>query len=159
MSIAGSPPPTYYRRGWRPEYYLHMVKMPCDRAAAALASRSAASYLRRSAIFAIVFGAVFGIISAFIFFQILSLGPTPGTAGPFSMFLLIFALIFLLVIVAMALSSLRTYRMAGELAGLAAAIESGLMPEDDYCDKTLYQALLTYQARVRYMVPKNYQLL
>lgn len=152
----GPPPPYYYRRAWRPEYYLHMVRMPCDRAAAAIASRSAASYLRRSALLAAVFIAVFGGVSLFVFIQILSFGLGAEMTGPFSTFLLIFALVFLLVTAAMAWSGVRTYRMAGDLEGLASAIEAGMMPEEDYCDKTLYQALLTYQARVKFTGKARY---
>ena len=148
--MAVPPPPPYYGRAWRPDYYLHIVKLPCDRAAAAAAARGAAASMRRSSIISMGVLLIFIGFLAVILSQMMSFTSTIPFPGQFGLFVLLVLGFMALILGVMAWSALRVYRLAGSLEGLASAIESGLMSESDYCDKTLYQALITYQARTQY---------
>lgn len=138
-------PPLAGRAGWSLEYYLNMVRMPCDRAAAALAARSAAGQLRQYPLLYIVFSILFLAITLFIVTQVTQI---PASApGPIWLATLVFLLLALLFLAPAVSTGVRNLRAARDLEGLARAIESGLLDKRSYCDKTLYQALTVYKAR------------
>ncbi len=143
--MSSSPPPLMgRRRGYGPLLLLSQVRLPCDREAAALAAEEAASTLRRSYLASA--GVAFVFIAVMLWFAGGALPGFPAAPGV-GLFILFFLAVALGLVASIVYGVLRTRRMAGELAGLAKALRSGLLAEEDYCDKTLYQALLTYRAR------------
>ncbi len=143
--MSSPPPPLMGRRhGYAPLLLLSQVRLPCQREAAAAAAEDAASTLRTSYLasagVAVVFLAVMVLLAGG---ALPGLPATPGI-GVFILFTLAVALGLVASIV---YGVVRTRRLARELTELAAALRSGLLAKEEYCDKTLYQALLTYRAR------------
>ncbi len=117
------------------EYYLSVVKLPCERRAASLIVGMASRYIRESAIALTVFSALFivAVAASIVAFLLVN-------ATLFKMVLAIFVFLASLMAVLAASRAVKLYRISSKLLDMSSAIESGVIEENVYCDKTLYQA-------------------
>lgn len=133
------------RSGLSIEEIMAMVKAPCDPAAAGALVRG----LSRRLLGGAVFGAVFTGVSAamgLVFLGISARGAeVTGDVPPSTFYALFlgFILVFVAVGVYAMISNLRRYR---EMRELASALESGLIPREEYCDKTLLEVYYKFKA-------------
>jgi len=129
---------------WGGYYYtLALLRLPCDAPAAAAMLEDLASRQRLALAVVGVFMAVFIGVAAMVLSAFAS-APVPGPFGGFAMVAAGMVAIALAVAGLTAAAALRRYR---ELRGAAAAIASGLMGREEYCEKTVLEVLYTYRAR------------
>ncbi len=142
MDIAAPPSPYKLSMGVSVEYYMSVIKMPCDKVAAAVVSRAASNHVRRAAYASLAFSTIFSVAA------IISGITIVYTHMVFVKLLLALFLLLIAGIALLALSrALRLYRISSGLLELSLAIESGVVEEGLYCNKTLYQAYTGYTAK------------
>ena len=138
---APPPPPVYYGRGPSLDYELANMRIPCDRLAAVVFLRDIAGRLGANAALFSVLGLAVPIVFMVVFFSVAA-----STGAP-AMFIVFAALILIVFLAGGVYGASRLTGRRREILELASAIESGLIPEEAYCNRSVLEALAYLRAR------------